>query len=120
MCELIALEQNFDSKLLNFLKIEKKKNGKLSNIDLVDDLIIKLEEFKGLKKICFKFNESILINAMKKGEWILLEDIHYAPQEIERLMSLLEENPTLTIYENSPILFFSKEKNSKDKKENEN
>ena len=81
---------------------------------MVDDLIKNLENLKGLKKICFKFNESILINAMEKGEWVLLEDIHYAPQEIERLMSLLEENPTLTIYENSPILFFSKQQISKD------
>ena len=45
---------------------------------------------------------------MEKGEWILLEDIHYAKDEIERLMSLLEENPTLTVYEKFPISFYAK------------
>ena len=47
---------------------------------------------------------------MKEGDWILLDDINFAPQEIERLMSLLEEEPSLMIYENDPPLFFTKDK----------
>jgi len=52
---------------------------------------------------------------MEKGEWILLEDIHYAKDEIERLMSLLEENPTLTVYEKFPISFYYREEPNKEK-----
>ena len=40
----------------------------------------------------------------------MLDDINFAPQEIEGLMSLLEEEPTLKIYENDPVLFFTKDK----------
>ena len=54
---------------------------------------------------------------MKEGDWILLDDINYAPQEIEGLMSLLEEEPTLTIHENDPILFFTKDKTKIQNKE---
>ena len=39
-----------------------------------------------------------------------IDDINYAPQEIEELMSLLEEDPSLVIYENDPVLFFTKNK----------
>ena len=52
-----------------------------------------------------------------EGEWILLDYINYAPQEIEGLMSLLEEKPTLKIYDSDPILFFTKDSiNEKDEK----
>ena len=47
---------------------------------------------------------------MKEGDWVLLDDINFAPEEIEGLMPLLEEDPTLTIYENDPVLFFTKDK----------
>ena len=54
---------------------------------------------------------------MKEGDSILLDDINYAPQEIEELISLLEEDPSLIIYENDPVLFFTKNKTKISNKE---
>merc|ERR1711879_159493 len=49
------------------------------------------------------FSYSALVQAMKDGNWVLLDNIHLAPSEvIERLNSLAEEEPTLTIYETLP------------------
>ena len=76
-----------------------------------------LSNLRGLQKTHFNFNLSVLIKAMKDGDWILLDDINFAPQEIEGLMSLLEEEPTLMIYENDPVLFFTKDKNKIKNKE---
>ena len=61
-----------------------------------------------LKNINVRFEPSLLINAMKNGDWVLLDDIHFAPHQVERLMSLLEEEPTLNIYENEPTMYFKK------------
>ena len=112
ICELIVLEEKIDINLLEFLKNEKRN---IPNKKLVDEIIQSISEYKGFKKLTFKFNESILLKSMEKGEWILFEDIQYAKEEIERLMSLLEEKPTLTVYENSPILFFYRDKENKEK-----
>ena len=73
-------------------------------------IIKQLDSLDGIKKTNFNFSLSVLIKAMREGDWILLDDINFAPQEIEGLMSLLEEEPTLTIYENDPVLFFTKDK----------
>lgn len=93
-------------------------------INISDNLKIETEKMKeqlsnlrGLQKTHFNFNLSVLIKAMKDGDWILLDDINFAPQEIEGLMSLLEEEPTLMIYENDPVLFFTKDKNKVKNKE---
>ncbi|OUM69791.1 hypothetical protein PIROE2DRAFT_57210 [Piromyces sp. E2] len=69
----------------------------------------KLKHFSTLSCTSFEFQKSLLINAMEKGEWVLLDDVNYAPQEIERLMSLLEENCSLTIYEQNPPVIYSRE-----------
>lgn len=43
---------------------------------------------------------------MRSGGWILLDGVESAPHEVERLMSLLEEQPTLAIYEGvKPLIF---------------
>ncbi|GIQ80035.1 hypothetical protein KIPB_000761 [Kipferlia bialata] len=48
----------------------------------------------------FEYRDSLLISAMRKGEWVLFDNIHAAPNDVvERLNSLAEENPTLTVYE---------------------
>ena len=72
--------------------------------------IKELLSLKGIKMTHFNFNLSALIKAMEKGDWVLLDDINFAPQEIEGLMSLLEEEPTLTIYEDDPVRFYTKDK----------
>ena len=104
------------SKIQNFLNKEEVNflNGKeKEDLDLqfeYNHIKEKINKLSGIKKTHFNFNLSALIKAMEKGEWILLDDINFAPQEIEGLMPLLEEEPTLTIYENDPVLFFTKDK----------
>ena len=114
--KLIIASELFDiSKIQNFL--EEEKNGFLENPNYSSSMYHyylqirqQLEDLSGIKKTHFNFNTSVLIKAMKKGDWILLDDINFAPQEIEGLMPLLEEDPTLTIYEHHPVLFYTKDK----------
>eukprot|EP00397_Hematodinium_sp_SG-2012_P000003 GEMP01000003.1.p1 GENE.GEMP01000003.1~~GEMP01000003.1.p1 ORF type:complete len:4909 (+),score=981.62 GEMP01000003.1:163-14889(+) len=48
----------------------------------------------------FEFIEAPLVSAIRRGDWILLRNLNMAPAEImERLNSLLEETPTLNLYE---------------------
>ncbi|ORX61262.1 hypothetical protein BCR36DRAFT_408210 [Piromyces finnis] len=68
----------------------------------------KMKHFSTLSCTSFEFKKSLLINAMEKGEWVLIDDVNYAPQEIERLMSLLEENSSLTIFEQNPPVMYSR------------
>ncbi|CAF3665321.1 unnamed protein product [Rotaria sp. Silwood1] len=67
----------------------------------------KLGELRGnmlgnQEKIAFEFVESEFVRAIREGWWVLLDNVNSAPSEvIERLNSLMEENPMLTLYENS-------------------
>ena len=111
--EIIVESELLDiTKIQNFL--EKEKNDFYHYPDNIFNKYIDIEEqlnnLTGLKKTHFNFQLSALVKAMKKGDWVLLDDINFAPQEIEGLMSLLEEEPTLKIYENDPVLFFTKDK----------
>ena len=81
---------------------EKSKEICLDCIDI-------LRDFPTKTCTSFELKKTILIDAIEKGEWVLIDDVHFAPHEIERLMSLLEENPTLTIYENTIHEFYSRE-----------
>ena len=93
-------------RLLEILKqFDGNKEPKINSVKKI------LEKNTILKNINFDFIYSFLINAMKYGEWVLLDDIHFAKAEIERLMSLLEEEPTLVIYENEQNKIFIKPKN---------
>ncbi|KAK9820719.1 hypothetical protein WJX74_002690 [Apatococcus lobatus] len=52
------------------------------------------------KGMAFKFVEGPVIEAAQQGHWILLDNINSAPPEIiERLNSLMEETPSLNLYE---------------------
>ena len=55
---------------------------------------------------------------MEEGYWILLDDINLKPQEVDRLMSLLEEIPELKIYEDSPEIIYKRDISEEDKKKN--
>ncbi|KAA6402261.1 MAG: hypothetical protein EZS28_002207, partial [Streblomastix strix] len=69
-------------------------------------LITDIVEFQQKSARNFIFKEGILLRMMRQGGWILLDGVESAPHEVERLMSLLEENPTLTIYESvKPMVF---------------
>ena len=99
--------------LINILnEIKEQKIGDVDIKLLKEDL----DKLKFFENIDFDFIYSILINAMKNGEWVLLDDIHFAKAEIERLMSLLEEEPTLTIYEDKKNVIYKK-KNKEDQKD---
>lgn len=50
--------------------------------------------------VAFKFVEGPIVEAARQGHWILLDNINSAPPEIiERLNPLLEESPSLNLYE---------------------
>ena len=50
----------------------------------------------------FEFVESEFIRAIREGWWVLLDNVNSAPPEVlERLNSLTEEKPMLSLYENS-------------------
>lgn len=54
------------------------------------------------KDISFVFVESEFVDAVRMGNWVLLDNINSAPPEVvERLNSLFEEEPVLNLYEYS-------------------
>ena len=54
----------------------------------------------------FRFVESVLPQAMRHGEWVLLDEINLAePQCVERLNPVLEQPPTLILSENDGTVF---------------
>jgi midasin len=56
----------------------------------------------GNQEMSFTFVESEFIQAIREGWWVLLDNINSAPPEVlERLNSLTEDNPMLSLYENS-------------------
>ena len=64
----------------------------------------KLESVRlnGKQEMGFVFVESDFVQAIREGWWVLLDNINSAPAEVlERLNSLTEENPILSLYENS-------------------
>ena len=91
-------------KILKNLK-DKKYFEENKNIN-INQIIEDIQHISILNNINFDFFYSILVNAMEKGEWVLLDDIQFAKAEIERLMSLLEEEPTLTVYESEKSKIF--------------
>ncbi|CAF4262361.1 unnamed protein product, partial [Rotaria sp. Silwood2] len=53
-------------------------------------------------EIGFEFVESEFIKAIREGSWVLLDNINSAPPDVlERLNSLTEEKPMLSLYEKS-------------------
>ena len=117
--EIIVESELLDiSKIQEFLENEKEDfyNYPVKIRNDFDEITKQLNDLGGIKKTHFNFNLSAVIKAMMQGDWVLLDDINFAPHEIEGLMPLLEEEPTLTIYENDPVLFFTKDKSKiKDK-----
>ncbi|CAF4694006.1 unnamed protein product, partial [Rotaria sp. Silwood1] len=50
----------------------------------------------------FTFVESEFVQAIREGWWVLLDNVNSAPSDVlERLNSLTEDNPMLSLYENS-------------------
>ena len=98
--EIIVENESLDIlKLKSFLEREKDEfcNYTVDIINESENIKNQLDNLIGIKKTHFNFKLSALVNAMKEGNWVLLDDINFAPQEIEGLMSLLEEESTLLI-----------------------
>jgi hypothetical protein len=69
----------------------------------------KVREFIARSVQNFVFKEGPLLKMMRQGGWVLLDAVDSAPHEVERLMSLLEEDPTLAVYEGvRPLRFYSR------------
>ena len=63
----------------------------------------------------FEYVESALVTAIRKGDWVLLDNISAAPPDVvERLMSLTEAVPTLRLYESPECPFLSKDSGNMD------
>ena len=113
--EYIMLSRTLNiEKILSFLQ----KNNFPENSEIKGPIEELRRLYVGLSNLNIKvgFVKSILLKAMKNGDWVLLDDIHFAPDQIERIMSLLEENPTLRVNETKPILNFKKDTNNKEEK----
>jgi hypothetical protein len=55
----------------------------------------------------FAFVEAAFLNAIRMGHWVLLDSVNSAPPEaIERINSLLEEQPTLNITEHAAGIMY--------------
>jgi len=104
-------EESLNSGSINefFEKLFEKDPLNQEALEQLDLCKNQLKHFSTLSCTSFEFKKSLLINAMENGEWVLLDDVNYAPQEIERLMSLLEENSSLTIYEQNPPVIYSRD-----------
>ncbi|KAA6398400.1 MAG: putative serine/threonine-protein kinase PLK4 [Streblomastix strix] len=92
----------------NYTQNDNKENQQELNQIQTDtiQLIVDIAEYQQKSTRNFVFKEGILLKMMRQGGWVLLDGVESAPHEVERLMSLLEENPTLTIYEGvRPMIF---------------
>ena len=57
-----------------------------------------------------------MIEALRNGNWVLIDNIHLAsPQIIELISSLCGKDPILDLIEKGEDFYFSKNKNSKNK-----
>lgn len=77
-----------------------------------DKLRQEIRDFHSKSARNFVFKDGILVDCLKNGGWVLLDGVEQAPQEVERLMSLLEEQPRLTVYEDKEPLFFFDDPNN--------
>ena len=62
----------------------------------------KIAAAEGIKIPDWKWQDGIIPEAMKKGRWVILDEINLAEAQIlERLNPVLEKNPALTLTENN-------------------
>ncbi|CAF3715926.1 unnamed protein product [Rotaria socialis] len=79
----------------------------LDTLDQIEDAF-KLVQNLG-EGLTFTFNKGPLIQGMERGDWILLDNINCARGDvIERLNSLAEADPTLTLYESAEAQEYSR------------
>lgn len=82
------------------LTILKKANAEGRGLMLVESQ--KIAQAECIKVPDWRWQDGIIPEGMKSGKWIILDEINLAePQILERLNSVLEKNPSLTMSENS-------------------
>ena len=99
-----------------YKKIIKEINSKILNLKDKDknnlELLIKVK--KQISLIIspvnqLQYKESDFIRALREGEWVLIDGIESAPNQIiEKLISLCGDNPELNIYETGKGIYFNK------------
>ena len=83
----------FDKRYAEIIKEELLNNKQIS-------ILKELKEKYNLFNNRFKSKESDFLEAVKKGEWVLLDGIENAPSFIaEKIVSLCGDNPEINIYE---------------------
>ena len=104
----VALQNSMDA--AEATKLKRLASKKLESLRYYEG---KLHEcVSGQQDIGFVFVESDLVRALRLGDWILLDNVNSAPPEqIERLNSLLEENPVINIYEHADGMVLSRLRN---------
>ena len=119
-----------DLKVSQYKSIIKEINSKISSLKEKEnqkktiDLLIKIK--KQISLIIspvnqIKYKESDFIRALREGEWVLIEGIESAPNQIvEKLISLCGDNPELNIYETGKGIYFGNKKGEKIEKIHEN
>lgn len=64
----------------------------------------KIAQAEGFTASDWRWQDGLIPRAMKEGSWIILDEINLAePQILERLNSVLEKNPSLTMTENDGV-----------------
>ncbi|GIY66112.1 midasin [Caerostris extrusa] len=72
--------------------------------EIVDKLFAKVEAGSNSTGGQFEWVDSILINAVEKGDWLLIDDANFcSPSVLDRLNSLLEPGGVLTITEQGVV-----------------
>lgn len=57
------------------------------------------------RRVLFRFNEGVLVQAMRAGHWILLDEINLAPSDLlERLVSVVDKGEILLSNENAEVV----------------
>lgn len=106
----INFQLSIDDLLLHFNDILIRYKAKIDNkiiIKLINEVKLLSKIYKN--KLCFEYKEGLLLDAMKHGKWILLDEINLASHEtlnlIESILSknhflIQETNEYFTIHQN--------------------
>eukprot|EP00397_Hematodinium_sp_SG-2012_P000002 GEMP01000002.1.p1 GENE.GEMP01000002.1~~GEMP01000002.1.p1 ORF type:complete len:4987 (+),score=1049.94 GEMP01000002.1:46-15006(+) len=79
---------------------DREKHQQLSDLGALRDYWMQLQSCDKNAMLEFTFTQPPLITALREGHWVLLRNLNMAPPEVmERLNSLMEEEPSLTLYE---------------------
>ena len=110
-------EKDTSSNIENVKKLIKKANEYIMEENNNNINEVKILKNKIMKMISpsnrFKYKYSSFCESLEKGDWILIEQIESAPNEIiERLLPLTEENPEFKIIQDAKEITYKKKQNN--------